>query len=477
MRETIFISHRRSDEQVAEMIKDFLVATGIPNSYVFCSSLPGNDVNEKIGTEVRDRLHNSVVNILILSKEYYDSAYCLNEAGVAWYQDDVIVIPIGLPEIEPNSMVGFLNSEYKLRRLDNESDIAYLYDAIHKSVSSSEVSHSIILQETKKLKHRYESHIGKRQSTSDLDNNSHRPIFDVKILEIDKQIPGTAEPLDFWGRNLDAKKPQHKNVRMQIILRNDVIIRNLKAYGRKIDSVAKYNEPYEFTVCYMESPDIHYSRLIIELSRELYPAGVNGIPKVAVIEYSLDNQNYKQIFRLNADQVYIPEKTEKVEQKDVEKVIQTKNRMKEAFLKKASEIKKFTHEELWQNPEKKFIAKNVIIMSTGCKDQKWNTDGGYGEYEIYDFCDEGLLLWGAGARAEVDYYLNKELITIAADCLLCLPFETVVAYDMEGNSSYNEPIIYAEYQIGENPFIEYYLDREKQSIINKGLIVEVRPIN
>ena len=47
MRETIFISHRRSDEQVAEMIKDFLVATGIPNSYVFCSSLPGNDVNEK----------------------------------------------------------------------------------------------------------------------------------------------------------------------------------------------------------------------------------------------------------------------------------------------------------------------------------------------------------------------------------------------------------------------------------------------
>ena len=55
--------------------------------------------------------------------------------------------------------------------------------------------------------------------------------------------------------------------------------------------------------------------------------------------------------------------------------------------------------------------------------------------------------------------------------------KTTSSYDMEGNSGYNEPIIYAEYQIGENPFIEYYLDREKQSIINKGLIVEVRPIN
>lgn len=477
MRETVFISHRRTDEQVADMIKDFLVATGISNSYVFCSSLPGNDVNEKIGKEVREKLHNAVVDILILSKEYYESPYCLNEAGIAWYQEDVAVVPIGLPEIGPESMVGFLNSEYKLRRLDSDSDIAYLYDIVHKSVCSAEVTHSIISQEIKKLQQRYKSYIEQRTHATKISASAQMPVFDVKILEINKQIPGTAEAFDLWGKSHGTKKTQHKNVRMQIELCNNVLIRNLKVYGHSIESTIRSNKPYEFTVCYMESPDTCYSKLVIELTRELYPAGTDGIPKIAVVEYSMDKNNFRQIFKLNSDNVYIPDEPLEVVQKDIEKNIQIKNRMREAFLKKASEIKKLSHEELWQNPEKKFIAKNVIIMSTECKDPKWNTDGGYGEYEIYDFCDEGLLLWGMGSRAEVDYYHNKELLTINADCLLCLPFEIVVTYDMEGNSGYNEPIIYAEYRIGENPFIEYYLDREKQSIINKGLIVEVRPIN
>lgn len=40
---------RRERAMVADMIKDFLVSTGIPNDKVFCSSLPGNDVHEKRG--------------------------------------------------------------------------------------------------------------------------------------------------------------------------------------------------------------------------------------------------------------------------------------------------------------------------------------------------------------------------------------------------------------------------------------------
>ena len=39
---------------------------------------------------------------------YYQSAYCLNEAGILWYQDDVPVIPIALPEINSSNMYGFL---------------------------------------------------------------------------------------------------------------------------------------------------------------------------------------------------------------------------------------------------------------------------------------------------------------------------------------------------------------------------------
>ena len=44
----IFISHRSTDKAIADMLLDFFSGTGIPRETVFCSSLPGNDINEKI---------------------------------------------------------------------------------------------------------------------------------------------------------------------------------------------------------------------------------------------------------------------------------------------------------------------------------------------------------------------------------------------------------------------------------------------
>ena len=42
-----------------------------------------------------------------------------------------ILIPIALPEITPENMYGFLNNEYKIRRLDCSADIAYPYTTEH----------------------------------------------------------------------------------------------------------------------------------------------------------------------------------------------------------------------------------------------------------------------------------------------------------------------------------------------------------
>lgn len=150
----IFISHRSTDKVIANMIVDFFTGTGIPRDKVFCSSLPGNDINEKISAEVKTALKCSVVNIAILSHDYYQSAYCLNEAGVLWYED-VPVIPIALPEISSNNMFGFLNSEYKLRRLDSDTDISYIYDTVSEAVSAPRTKVGIITQENNKLRTRY----------------------------------------------------------------------------------------------------------------------------------------------------------------------------------------------------------------------------------------------------------------------------------------------------------------------------------
>ena len=152
----IFISHRTTDAEVADMLRDYFVAMGIPNEFVFCSSLPGNDVTSSIPREVKEKIANSSVNVAILSREYYESAYCVNEAGIIWLQDPTVpAIVVGLPEISHTNMLGFLNGDYKLRRLDNLSDVSAIYDTVQKAVDSATPTLSVANAAGQKLVDKY----------------------------------------------------------------------------------------------------------------------------------------------------------------------------------------------------------------------------------------------------------------------------------------------------------------------------------
>nr|WP_294495325.1 toll/interleukin-1 receptor domain-containing protein [uncultured Anaerosporobacter sp.] len=162
MHPTIFISHRSTDKEIADMLLSFFVGAGISRDLIFCSSLPGNDINEKISNEVKEAIKTSVVNIAILSHDYYKSAYCLNEAGIIWFMDTTPAIPVALPEVSSENMIGFLNNEYKIRRLDCEDDISYIYDKVRSVISAQHVKASIILAETRKLRAQYLKYISTR---------------------------------------------------------------------------------------------------------------------------------------------------------------------------------------------------------------------------------------------------------------------------------------------------------------------------
>ena len=186
MESKVFISHRSTDKEVAEMLLDFLAGTGIPKEQIFCSSLPGNDIGSRISAEVKDALKNSALNIAILSHDYYQSAYCLNEAGILWYVD-IPVIAIAMPEITESNMRGFLNSEYKLRRLDSETDISYIYDAVRKETASEQKSVSIITRENEKLRRRYEAYLETRKSAVNVPASGKIDSFAEELTD-DEQI-------------------------------------------------------------------------------------------------------------------------------------------------------------------------------------------------------------------------------------------------------------------------------------------------
>lgn len=202
MNKIIFISHRTSNKAVADMLLDFLSATGIPRDAVKCSSLPGNDVKERISAEVHTWIQQSAVNIAILSSDYYDSAYCLNEAGILWFLKDIPVIPIALPEISHNDMIGFLNNDYKLRRLDSDDDIAYIYDTVQERLAVSTAKHSVITAEIAKLKERYEKYCESRKASitaMDETENNTLDDYDRWIEKEDLYVDGYHEVHDRDG--------------------------------------------------------------------------------------------------------------------------------------------------------------------------------------------------------------------------------------------------------------------------------------
>ena len=134
----IFISHRSIDSAVANVIKELLIALGIDNKNIFCSSIPGYDVKYTISNEVYTAISQSKIDIILYSADYYESAYCRNEEGIIWYKnrkdETCRIIPIALPEINKDNLLGFIDSQHILRRLDNKSDIATIIDIVYENL-------------------------------------------------------------------------------------------------------------------------------------------------------------------------------------------------------------------------------------------------------------------------------------------------------------------------------------------------------
>lgn len=159
----IFVSHSSKDKEIGKMLKEYLVAMKIPNEDIFISSLPENGVKENIPAEVKENIKNSLVNIIILSASYYQSAYCLNEAGIIWLRDgEAKTIVIGLPEINFSDMVGFINSNYILRKLDSTDDVSTIYDDISSTLDIAPVSMRVANAECRTLISKYEDFLSKR---------------------------------------------------------------------------------------------------------------------------------------------------------------------------------------------------------------------------------------------------------------------------------------------------------------------------
>ncbi|ESZ46287.1 response regulator [Mesorhizobium sp. RSR565B] len=102
----IFLSHAVADRHLAELLVDFMMdAIGVPKSEIFCSSLTGfgiplsHDFNE----DMRDRIQQPKLVILLMTPAYMDSPFCLMEVGAAWVKAfkplPVVVPPVTFAQV------------------------------------------------------------------------------------------------------------------------------------------------------------------------------------------------------------------------------------------------------------------------------------------------------------------------------------------------------------------------------------------
>lgn len=118
----VFISHSINDKEYAETLVELLEHIGLNQNDIFCSSVPGYDIPNKMN--IYDYLRNEFYSknlyvIFLLSDNYYKSPACLNEMGATWILKKEY-LTILLPTFEFNKIKGAINPLDIALRLDSD---------------------------------------------------------------------------------------------------------------------------------------------------------------------------------------------------------------------------------------------------------------------------------------------------------------------------------------------------------------------
>lgn len=82
----LFISHSSKDKVICSAFVELLETIGIEDEMILYTSLPRHGIpgGMDIFNYLRDHLSDGITVFFMLSDNYYNSIYCLNEMGAAW---------------------------------------------------------------------------------------------------------------------------------------------------------------------------------------------------------------------------------------------------------------------------------------------------------------------------------------------------------------------------------------------------------
>jgi hypothetical protein len=133
MKKFIFISHKTSDEPYAKLLVDFFTAWGIKHDEIYCSSVPASGTKEDFKKEIFDALHQSIIDIVLLSDIFFsEGKICNQELGIMWHKNGNEVVCIKLPHFLEGTDLGLVSESHMLRELNEKPDIFHIKEIIKK---------------------------------------------------------------------------------------------------------------------------------------------------------------------------------------------------------------------------------------------------------------------------------------------------------------------------------------------------------
>lgn len=225
----IFISHSTKDHALARILVDTIKKLGVAEGAIFCSSYRGADVNQQISREIKEAITSSRLDIIILSNDYKQSAYCLNEAGVIWYKKDNFKLIISLPDIFGEPTAGFLTTDYIQYRMDNAefcSDfVSTLYQSLHKLGVISAIADMSAQEYFKRQIEEYMCHLpiirnasfGNHPGQADIRDSAQKAQRNIREMFSDSYMQQHQIPVVFYEQytrriELNAIEPGKMNV-------------------------------------------------------------------------------------------------------------------------------------------------------------------------------------------------------------------------------------------------------------------------
>jgi len=123
----IFISHCGKQKAFVKALVELFESCGFSGDNMFCSSVPDFNIDE--GEDIVDTLRKKFVDynlyvIYVLSSEFFDSSYCMNEVGAAWVLQVANSI-IETRDLDEAKIDGVISKTKNRISFKNDDDILY----------------------------------------------------------------------------------------------------------------------------------------------------------------------------------------------------------------------------------------------------------------------------------------------------------------------------------------------------------------